>query len=256
MTDTDTASTIEDQNIPVDGQDAPVEGTAETQEVEQELFDYTEIADKVVKLQVNGEEIAVPLKEALAGYQRQADYTKKTQELSEQKKKLTYAEALSEALQKDPAGTLQLLGQQYGVQQTKVEETEWLDPADQKVSELEKRLIAFEQKQAMEDLSRTIDSLQGKYGEDFNTDEVVAKALATGQTDLEAIFKQITFDKVYSKASEATKKLTDEQARLDAKRKASVVSSTSSSKATVQPTKAQPKTVFEAFKAAEKDLNA
>ena len=85
------ASTIEDQIIPIDGQDAPVEGSAETQEVEQELFDYTDIADKVVKIQVNGEEIAIPLKEALAGYQRLADNTKKTQELSEQKKRLTYA---------------------------------------------------------------------------------------------------------------------------------------------------------------------
>lgn len=256
MTDT-TASTIEDPNIPVDGQDEAVEGTAETPEVELDLFDYTEVADKVIKLQVNGEEIAVPLKEALAGYQRQADYTKKTQELSEQRKQLTYAQALAEALQKDPAATVDLLRKQYGINDTKAEEPEWTDPAEQKMSDLEKRLIAFEQKQAMDELSRTIDSLQSKYGDDFNADEVVAKALATGQTDLEAIYKQIAFDRIYSKASEATKKLTDEQARLEAKRKANVVSGATSSKgAAVIPAKAQPKTVLEAFKAAEKDLNA
>ena len=250
------ASTIEDQIIPIDGQDAPVEGSAETQEVEQELFDYPDIADKVVKIQVNGEEIAIPLKEALAGYQRQADYTKKTQELSEQKKRLTYAEALSEALLKDPAQTIQLLGQQYGVNKPSAEEQEWIDPSDQKMSNLEKRIAAFEAQKAADDLTRTIDSLQSKYGEDFNADEVVAKALATGQTDLEAIFKQITFDRVYSKASDANKKLADEQGRLDAKRKAGVVTGGTSSKASVQPAKAQPKTVFEAFEAAKKDLNA
>ena len=219
------ASTIEDQIIPIDGQDAPVEGSAETQEVEQELFDYTDIADKVVKIQVNGEEIAIPLKEALAGYQRQADYTKKTQELSEQKKRLTYAEALSEALLKDPAQTIQLLGQQYGVNKPSAEEQEWIDPSDQKMSNLEKRIAAFEAQKAADDLTRTIDSLQSKYGEDFNADEVVAK-------------------------------LADEQGRLDAKRKAGVVTGGTSSKASVQPAKAQPKTVFEAFEAAKKDLNA
>jgi len=256
MTDIN-ASTIEDPNIPVEGQDATVDGTAETPEAELDLFDYTEVADKVIKLQVNGEEIAVPLKEALAGYQRQADYTKKTQELSEQRKQLTYAQALSEALQKDPAATVALLQQQYGVNQTKVEEPEWLDPSDKKMSDLEKRLVAFEQKQAMDDLTRTIDTLQSRYGDDFNADEVVAKALATGQTDLEAIYKQIAFDRIYSKASDANQKLANEQARLEAKRKANVVSGATSSKgAPVVPAKAQPKTVLEAFRAAEKDLNA
>lgn len=59
--------------------DEMTEVTAETPEQEQELFDYTEISDKFVKLQVDGQDVVVPVKEALAGYQRQADYTRKTQ---------------------------------------------------------------------------------------------------------------------------------------------------------------------------------
>jgi hypothetical protein len=223
---------------------------------EPDLFDYTEVAAKSVKLQVNGEEIVVPLQEALAGYQRQADYTRKTQELSEQRKQVEFAATLAQSLQEDPAGTLQALQQHYGVATAPAvpEEEEWLDPAEKQLRQLEQRIAAFEQQKAMDELTRTIDKLQSKYGEDFNPDEVVAKALATGITDLEAVFKQITFDKVYSKASEASKKLAEEQARVQAKRSATIVSTGTSSKGGSPATAAQPKTVFEAFEQAKKGL--
>lgn len=238
--------------------DETTEAIAETPAEELDLFDYTEVADKVVKLQVNGEEVAIPLKEALAGYQRQADYTRKTQELSEQRKQVEFAAALADALQKDPANTLQALQQHYGVKapiQDQPVEEEWLDPAEKHLRQLEQRISAFEQQKAMEDLTRTIDSLQSKYGDEFNADEVVAKALAVGSTDLEAVFKQITFDKVYSKASEAQKKLAEEQARIDAKRNASVVSGGSANKTAAAPKAAKPTSVFEAFEQAKKTLN-
>jgi len=250
------ASTIDDETNPIaSGQvGEEVEVQAETPEQELDLFDYTEIADKVIKLQVDGEEVVIPVKEALAGYQRQADYTRKTQELSEQRKQVQYASALQEALQSDPAATLQLLQQQYGIA-TQPQEDEWLDPAEQQLRQLEQRIAAFEQSKAMDELTRTIDTLQSKYGEDFDADEVVAKALATGSTDLESVFKQITFDKVYSKASEATKKLSEEQARVQSKRSAAIVSGGTAAKSPVTTQTAQPKSVFEAFENAKRALN-
>ena len=238
--------------------DESTEVTAEAPQPEPELFDYTEVADKVVKLQVDGQEVIVPVKEALSGYQRQADYTRKTQELAEQRKQVQFAAALSDALQKDPAGTLQALQQHYGLgapTQSQPVEEEYLDPAEKHLRSLEQRIASFEQQKAMDDLTRTIDSLQSKYGDDFNADEVVAKALATGSTDLEAVFKQISFDKVYSTASEAKKKLTEEQARVEAKRSASVVSGGSSNKNTVAAKAPKPTSVFEAFEQAKKTLN-
>ena len=238
--------------------DEMTEVTAETLEQEQELFDYTEISDKFVKLQVDGQDVVVPVKEALAGYQRQADYTRKTQELSEQRKQVQFATTLAESLQQDPAGTLQALNQHYGIKtpiQNQEVEGEYLDPAEKQLRNLEQRIASFEQQKAMDELTRTIDSLQGKYGDDFNADEVVAKALATGSNDLEAVFKQITFDKVYSKASEATKKLSEEQSRVEAKRSASVVSGGSANKNTVGAKAAKPTSVFEAFEQAKKTLN-
>lgn len=242
---------------PADGQvSEEVEVLAESPDEELDLFDYTEVGDKYVKLQVNGEEVMVPVKEALAGYQRQADYTRKTQELSEQRRQVQYAMALQDALQKDPVGTLQLLQQQVGLVAPQVQEDDiWADPVDQQFKSLEQRIAAFEQEKAMEELTRTIDSLQSKYGDAFDADEVVAKALTIGSTDLEAVFKQIAFDKVYSKASQAEKKLMDEQARTNAKRQAAVVSGGTSSRPSAAPSTVKPSSVFEAFEAAKKQLN-
>ena len=236
-------------------EDGQVEELGEAGVIEEpDFFDYTEVAAKSVKLQVNGEEIVVPLEEALAGYQRQADYTRKTQELSEQRKQVEFAATLAQSLQEDPAGTLQALQQHYGVASEPEIDDEWLDPAEKQMRQLEQRIAAFEQSKAMDELTKTIDKLQSKYGEDFNPDEVVAKAIATGVTDLEAVFKQIAFDKVYSKASESSKKLAEEQARVQAKRSATIVSTGASSKGGNPAATTAPKTVFEAFEQAKKGL--
>jgi len=236
-------------------EDGQVEELGEAGVIEEpELFDFTQYNDKFVKLQVDGQEVQVPLQEALAGYQRQADYTRKTQELSEQRKQVEFAATLAQSLQDDPAGTLQALQQHYGVASEPEIDDEWLDPAEKQMRQLEQRIAAFEQSKAMDELTRTIDKLQSKYGEDFNPDEVVAKAIATGVTDLEAVFKQVAFDKVYSKASESSKKLADEQARVQAKRSATIVSTGTSSKGGSPAATTQPKTVFEAFEQAKKGL--
>lgn len=252
--------TIETTDTPIDGQGVEADVVAEATEEEVDLFDYSQYSDNFVRLQVDGQEVVVPLKEALAGYQRQADYTRKTQELSEQRKQIQYAAALQEALDKDPTTTLQLLQEAYGVSAPTLSDDdwdadEWQDPSTQQLKSLEQRLAIFEQERAMTELERTIESLQARYGEAFDADEVVAKALATGSTDLESVFKQIAFDKVFEKASVSTKAKSEEDARLEAKRAAAIVSGATSGKQTTQPISAAPKSVFEAFEQAKRTLN-
>lgn len=198
-----------------------------------ELLPVDEYGDKYVSVSVGGEEIQVPLKEALSGYQRQADYTRKTQELSEQRKQVQYGVALQEALQNDPNGTLALLSQHYGVAQQPSEEEElYMDPVEKQYRQLDQRLAAFEQQKAMDQLERTVQSLQTRYGSDFDANEVVAKALALGSSDLEAVYKQVAFDRLYEDASAVRhlrEKKAQEQAQVtQAKRQASVVSNGSS----------------------------
>jgi len=198
-----------------------------------DLLPVDEYGDKYVSVSVGGEDIKVPLKEPLSGYQRQADYTRKTQELSEQRKQVQFGAALQEALQNDPNGTLALLSQHYGVAQQPSEEEElYMDPVEKQYRQLDQRLAAFEQQKAMDQLEKTVQSLQTRYGSDFDANEVVAKALAIGSSDLEAVYKQVAFDRLYEDAS-AVRHLREKKAQeqtqvTQAKRQASVVSSGSS----------------------------
>lgn len=259
MTTENIAEAVTEEAAPQDGQVAETElATAETPQEEYDFLEVTELGEKYVKLQVDGEEVAVPISEALAGYQRQADYTRKTQELSEQRKQLQFAATLQQALQNDPENTLRLLQAQYQVAPKAEEpaEEEWLTEEEKQVRELSSRLNALEHERAMEALVKTIESLESKYGDEFNADEVVFKASQLGTTDLEAVFKQMAFDKVYAQKSEASKKLAEEQERLNAKRGASIVAGSTSSRSGTAPQSAPPKSVFEAFEQAKRQLGS
>jgi uncharacterized protein YeeX (DUF496 family) len=224
-----------------------------------DLLPVDEYGDRYVSVTVNGEEVSVPLKEALSGYQRQADYTRKTQELSEQRRQVQFGAALQEALQNDPQGTLSLLSQHYGVgQQTSDEEELYMDPVEKQYRQLEGRVQAFEQEKARNELERTIQSLQTRYGSDFDANEVVSKALAIGSSDLEAVYKQTAFDKVYEDAltvRQLREKRANEQKQItDSKRQASVASNTTS--AGSADVSAQPiKSLRDAFEAAKRQLS-
>ncbi len=224
-----------------------------------DYFTWDEYADRPVKLNVAGEEIDVPLKEALAGYQRQADYTRKTQELSEQRKQVQFGTALQEALQNDPKSTLELLKQHYGLEEQKSSEDEMsLDPVEKQYRQLESRLKQIEHQKALQDLERTVESLSRKYGDAFDADEVIAKALATGNSNLEAVYKQTAFDRIFEQSLTTNqvkaKKVEEEKAIVQAKREATVVSKGASAKSADVSSKPVT-TLREAFELAKKQLN-
>jgi len=201
----------------------------------------------------------VPLKEALAGYQRQADYTRKTQELSEQRKQVQFGAALQEALQNDPKGTLELLKEHYGVstQQTSEDELS-LDPIEKQYRQLESRLKQMEQQKALQDLEKTVEFLSRKYGDAFDADEVIAKALATGNSNLEAVYKQTAFDRIFEQNATANqvkaKKAEEEKTIVQAKREATVVSKGASSKSADVSSKPVT-TLRDAFELAKRQIN-
>jgi len=231
----------------------------EAPEVSTDYFAWDEYADKPVKLNVAGEEIDVPLKEALAGYQRQADYTRKTQELSEQRKQVQFGAALQEALQNDPKSTLELLKQHYGLEEQQSSEDELLlDPVEKQYRQLESRMKAFEQEKAMRDLEKTVELLSRKYGDAFDADEVIAKALATGNSNLEAVYKQTAFDRIFEQSLTASqlkaKKAEEEKAIVQAKREATVVSKGASAKSADVSSKPVT-TLRDAFELAKRQVN-
>jgi hypothetical protein len=101
---------------PVEG--SPTSDSVITETPDTPTLNVQEYSNHRVPVKLDGEELQVPLSEAIAGYQRQADYTRKTQELSQQREKVEFASTLQAALENNPAATLGLLSQHYNVQNT------------------------------------------------------------------------------------------------------------------------------------------
>lgn len=95
-------------------------------------------------VKIDGEEQQVTLEELQNGYQRQADYTRKTQEIAVERERLQQAEAIVSALENDPSGTLQTLARSFNVdtfdQPQTNEDGYELDATEKKLVELESKL--------------------------------------------------------------------------------------------------------------------
>ena len=66
-------------------------------------------------VKIDGREERVSLNELQNGYQRQADYTRKTQELASERERLAQGEAIVQALEADPEGAITALAGSFGV---------------------------------------------------------------------------------------------------------------------------------------------
>ncbi|NDA07699.1 MAG: hypothetical protein EBZ21_08100 [Flavobacteriia bacterium] len=217
----------------LDGQVDELGGAEESESI----LDVDTYGNHYVTVKVDGEEVRVPLSEAVAGYSRQADYTRKTQELAQQRQELQWASAIKAALENDPAGTIDLLADHYGVSrkeaQKMVDEDPFFsdfsmdDPVAKRLSDIDERVSAFERMQAQQRLESEISRLKSTYGDDFDPQEVVAAAVAQGSTNLEAVFKQIAFDRLAARQKVSSEKAAKQ---TEAKRQASVVSGAASVK--------------------------
>lgn len=225
----------------------------------------TEPAGESYTIIVDGDEQQVSLSELRDGYQRQADYTRKTQELASERKRLQQAEAIVSSLESDPAGTLTALQDAFGVAGTAAPaapksdpyDSDWYegesqgpDPTEQRIAELETRLAQQDRLRNREQVEKQVAALQKVYG-DFDANELYQHALTNQIGNLEAALTHMRYADVAEKAS----KLEKEQERLEAKRGASVVEPTGSKQAgTTAPPSESPSSIREAFAQAKKQL--
>lgn len=247
-------------------------GSPDSREVSQSpdipVLNVDEYADYRIPVKLDGEELQVPLSEAIAGYQRQADYTRKTQELAQQRESLQFAATLQSALENDPAGTLELLSRHYGITKAQAAEMvsgfddsfEELDPVERKMRELDQRIAQFEEYQSQQEIEREIGRLKSKY-QDFDTNEVVNAALKANTTDLEAVYKQIAFDKFMKQReleqAAAQHQQLKESKVVEAKREAAVVEGGASATQSTTTDSFEPiSSLADAWTAAKRQLNA
>lgn len=254
---------------PTDGGQVEPQGDI-APEPEPDYLDLDAYGNHFARVKVDGEELEVPVAEALQGYQRQADYTRKTQELSERSQQVQFWESVDQAMQVDPQATMSFLQNHYGIGQAQVaantsyeepEEDWFADPSEKRIAQLEQRLQSvtqhFEQQQASQLLDQVVGNLQQKYGEDFNAREVISAALDRNISDprmLESVYKEIAFDRLVAKQAahadaEAKREQDAERRRQAAQDAATTVSQGSGSNGAVQtPTPAsRPKTIQEAW---------
>lgn len=232
-----------------------------------EYVDPSAFDGKYVKVKVDGEDVSVPFGEAIQGYQRQADYTRKTQELASQREQLGYAQTLQQALESNPQETIDLLTRHYGVAtanqmvadaQSEPQVPEFDDPLEKRIWETEQRIQQYEQERANQQLQSEISRLQSTY-EDFNAQEVVRLALQNNTTDLEGTYKQIAFDRLVNQVraqQEAPQILAQqEQAVTDAKRDAGFIEGGATANSPSATNEYKPSSVSEAWALAKQQLS-
>jgi hypothetical protein len=183
-----------------------------------------DVANRYVRVKVDGEDVEVPLNEALNGYSRTADYTRKTQELAAQRQQAQYALAVQQALQAQPEEALRLLARQYGVnfeqsppQQREqpsyddgYEDNPYADPVERRLAQIERQNQTlqqqWEQRQADEQLRTTVSGLQQRYQlNEGDVREVVGAALQRnlGPESFDLIWKNIAFDRAMAARQQA-----------------------------------------------------
>lgn len=233
------------------GQAAEVTGAPAA---EPTYFDPTQYADQIVKVKVDGEELEVPLAEAIQGYQRQADYTRKTQALAQDREYIEFAKALEAELANNPKRVLTVLEQQFLADfhgQDPEQEPEFTDPVEQ-------RLAAIEQEYANQKLERDLADLSSRYGEDFNATETVAAALEL-QVPLELAFEIVQGRKLWAleqaRRDAEAKKAAEEAAITASKRQDGFVAGGSSAQGAMEPPP-RISSVADAFRAAKAELGA
>lgn len=197
------------------------------------FLDPNEVADRYVRVKIDGEEVEVPFGEALQGYSRTADYTRKTQQLAQQRQEAEFGIALQRALQANPEATIQLLAQQMGVSvgqaaqavhdqgyDTYDYDQGQQDPYEPKFQSLEQRLQRFEQAQAQQQaraqLDQAVNGLKDRYNlDDATVKDVVRTALERrqGPQAFDSIYKEIAFDRAMAKNTQYRERQAQEDQR-------------------------------------------
>lgn len=149
---------------------------------------------------VDGETHSISLEELKSGYQRQADYTRKTQELSRERERLAQGEAIVQALESDPEGAINALGDAFGVSlgnqntDTSYDDVEDLDPEEARLRKLEANLEEHNRAMRQQNLHKEVNELREKYNHDFNEHELFNHALKHNIGNLEAAYTHMNYE--------------------------------------------------------------
>ena len=162
-------------------------------------------------VKIDGAEQRVTLNELQNGYQRQSDYTRKTQELASERERLAQGEAIVQALEADPEGTISALAGSFGVsvgnQNTLSSEGtdhEDMDPDEVRLRRIESSIEEQNRALRQQNLQKEVNTLRNKYdGIDFDEKALYAHALKNKINNLDAAFTHMNWDKMQTAERDA-----------------------------------------------------
>lgn len=228
---------VEVESAELTTDEVEVEGADEGTTVEADEPTYT--------ITVAGEEITVPLSELRNGYQRQADYTRKTQELAAERQQLASLKRLESALNEDPAGTIEALRSVFGLQADA--EAEDLDPLEREVRELRQWREQQEATALQKRYETEATTAATKHGLEVPAEELLTFAVDNQIGSLDVAARLMKIEKDAEAAAAVTERKT---AVTERKRTAAVVEGgRSKTAAAVAPPR--PRTIAEAWQLAK-----
>lgn len=245
-------------------------------EPERDYFDPSTVADKYVRgIKVDGEEVEVPVAELIQGYQRQADYTRKTQTLAQEREEIAFWKQVDQAAKVNPKLTMEYLSERFGLANQAEPEPEpeydWGyeddNPYAKELKELRAQVApAIEYAQAQQAaayIDNVVQGLSQKYGEDFNAKEVIGVAYERGIYDpaaFEMVYKDISFDR-YRAAATASTEVTQKRNQAEGAKKSAATTQSRvvtagggsgvAGRPSASPRNAHPQTVREAWELAK-----
>lgn len=207
--------------------------------------EYSDDSDPTFTVVVDGREQEVPMDELLKGYQRQSDYTRKTQDVARQREDAAQALQLVQQLQNDPEGTLEVL-RQHLVSDGDIGED--IDPVEARLAQHDKFIAEQRDAEFEVWLQGEISDLQGKYP-NLDGESTIEWALENNIPNLEAAYlhrEAAAFhqEQVNTKNREAANR----------KRNSPPVAGRSVAGGSVAPPPREVKTVADALNAALEDL--
>ena len=175
--------------------------------MEAELANTSNPSNPSYTVKIDGVEQEVSLQELQNGYQRQADYTRKTQELAAERERLAQGEAIVQALESDPEGAISALGNAFGVslgnQYTETsEDVEDLDPEEVRLRRLESAIEEQNRAQRQQNMQREIAQISEEYGVEIDQQKLFTHAIKNNINNLRAAYKDMTYDELLGSKQE------------------------------------------------------
>lgn len=239
-----------DAGAPGDALGLP-EGTPEAPAApEPTYFDSEQFSNHLVKLKVGGEDVELPLSEALKGAMRQQDYTRKTQELAEEKRKLHQADALAAMLEADPVGTLKQLSDIYDVDPVQGFAPIERSPEEQAFRTQQRALQAQQQSLAQQRINLEIAQIQAEHG-DFDIMATAAYAKDRG-LDLPTAYKLMRYEEDRKSADAESRNAAN---RTQARAAQVVHTQGTAARGSVQPNEKPVQSLREAYERAKQQLS-